>query len=78
MLKPLSNIATGARHQGAMKRRIPLITLAAVLGCGVLLAKSLVNALNLDRNQLAIKGYDAVAYFEQNRTVKGSPDFVYE
>lgn len=31
--------------------------------------------LNLDRQGIAIQGYDPVAFFTQNRTVKGRPEF---
>ena len=61
-----------------MRRRIALTTLALVLGSGALFAKDPVDPLNLDRNSLAIKGYDPVGYFEQNRPVKGSPNFTHQ
>ena len=31
--------------------------------------------LNLDKNGIAIKGYDPVAFFTQNQPVKGRPEF---
>jgi YHS domain-containing protein len=31
--------------------------------------------LNLDKNGIAIQGYDPVAFFKQNRPVKGNPQF---
>ena len=31
--------------------------------------------LNLDRQGIAIQGYDPVAFFTQNRPVKGRPEF---
>jgi YHS domain-containing protein len=31
--------------------------------------------LNLDKNGIAIKGYDPVAFFTQNKPVKGNPQF---
>ena len=31
--------------------------------------------LNLDRNGLALQGYDPVAFFTQNKPVKGKPEF---
>jgi hypothetical protein len=34
--------------------------------------------LNKTSDDLAIKGYDAVAYFTQGKAVKGSPEFQYE
>jgi hypothetical protein len=37
-----------------------------------------VPALNKDKKNVALKGYDAVAYFEQGKPVKGSPEFIYE
>jgi YHS domain-containing protein len=32
--------------------------------------------LNVDKTGLGLKGYDPVAYFTENRPVKGSPQFV--
>jgi YHS domain-containing protein len=31
--------------------------------------------VNVDKNGIAIKGYDPVAFFTQNKPVKGKPDF---
>jgi YHS domain-containing protein len=31
--------------------------------------------LNVDKNDIAIKGYDPVAFFTQNKPVKGNPQF---
>ncbi len=37
--------------------------------------RSAVDAVNKDGKSVAIKGYDAVAYFRQGAPVKGSPAF---
>ncbi len=37
--------------------------------------KDAVEAVNKARNGLALKGYDAVAYFQQGKAVKGNPAF---
>lgn len=39
------------------------------------LAASAAPALNVDRRGVAIKGYDPVAYFVENKPVKGNPAF---
>ena len=31
--------------------------------------------INLDKNGLALQGYDPVAFFAENKPIKGSPDF---
>ena len=31
--------------------------------------------VNVDKNGVTLKGYDAVAYFKQNRAVKGNPKY---
>jgi len=36
------------------------------------------NGINVGANQLAIEGYDPVAYFTQNKAVKGSDAFIVE
>ena len=61
-----------------MKRRITLMTVTLVLASNALSAKSPVDPVNHDRNGLAIKGYDAVGYFEQKRPVQGSTNFTYQ
>jgi len=40
-------------------------------------AGSPVESVNKDRHGVALKGYDPVAYFEQSKPVKGSPQFAY-
>lgn len=36
-----------------------------------------VDPINKNRQGLAVKGYDVVAYFDQNAAVKGSPQFTH-
>ncbi len=38
-------------------------------------SQSMKSLKNLDKNGLAIQGYDPVAFFRQNKPVKGRPDF---
>ena len=63
-----------------------LFTLFAVLvavtvtSCGIIptQAESSINAINVDQNRLAIKGYDPVAYFTESKPVEGSSQFTAE
>jgi len=52
-------------------------TLKLATAAGALLVSSLsfASAINIGTNDLAIKGYDPVAYFSQNKAVEGSADF---
>ena len=43
----------------------------------VVFAASPVDPINKDRQGVALKGYDATAYFQQSKPVKGSPEFKY-
>src|ERR1043165_6128706 len=51
-----------------MKNLFPLLLLVSVVGSAFAQSKTL---LNLDRNSLAIQGYDPVAFFTDNKPVKG-------
>ena len=51
-----------------------LLTLSLFYG-GIAAAGEVVNT---DSNNVAIKGYDPVAYFTESNPVEGSPDFVHE
>ena len=42
-----------------------------------LFAGSSVRPLNKDKSDIAIKGYDPVAYFAENRALKGKEEFEY-
>jgi YHS domain-containing protein len=57
-----------------MQRRMGLCLLGMVLALPVLAQSSA--ALNLDREGVAIKGHDPVAYFTMNKPVKGSSSFM--
>jgi hypothetical protein len=61
-----------------MKRGIALTNIAIMLASATLLAKAPVDPINRNRSGLALKGYDPVGYYEQNRPVKGSPDFTHQ
>jgi len=51
---------------------------AVVLFTGFAAFAGKVESTNKDEKGIAIKGYDAVAYFEQSAPVKGSPKFTYQ
>jgi len=59
------------------------ITKCLVLTLGLaaylpVLAASKSDPINKDGSNVAIKGYDAVAYFTQSKPVKGSPSFTFQ
>ena len=55
-----------------MRRFIALPIIVMVLISAALAEKRLINT---DRNGVALKGYDPVAYFTENKPVKGNPQF---
>lgn len=57
-----------------MKTMKMLFLLFLFLGCIPTFAQTK-TLLNLDKNGIAIKGYDPVAFFTQNQPVKGRPEF---
>jgi len=61
-----------------MKQCVVLTAALGAIAAIGLSAASPVDAVNKDRKGIALKGYDAVAYFEQGRPVKGSPEFRHE
>ena len=58
-------------------RRRLILTLGMVAALP-LLADSKADPINKDGGGVAIKGYDPVAYFSQNKPVKGSPAFTHQ
>ena len=56
------------------RRRI----LAAITGAAILPAGSLAKAVNAARDNVAIHGYDTVAYFDEGRPAKGSAAFTHD
>jgi YHS domain-containing protein len=58
-------------------RRFALI-LVIVLHATALRADGLVKPVNADANGLALHGYDAVAYFTDQKAIEGSPRFTFE
>ena len=54
------------------------ILLGAIASAILLIAKDPVTPVNRGSSGLAVKGYDVVAYFEDGRPVKGSPQFTHE
>src|SRR5688500_9503780 len=65
-MNPLGVRATGRSLCGSAFAAI-LVASAAVAG----------EKINKDAEDVAIRGYDTVAYFTQGRPVKGSPEFEY-
>ena len=61
-----------------MKRRIALMNMTWIVAASVLLAKDPVEPVNRDKGSIAIKGYDPVAFYEQSKPMKGSPEFTHE
>lgn len=61
-----------------MKRCVILTAALCAIAVFGLSAASPVDPVNKDRKGIALKGYDPVAYFEQGRPVKGSPEFRHE
>jgi YHS domain-containing protein len=63
-----------------MKKTLTLILAMFTLtlaSCGIIpfQAKSSINAVNVDENRVAVKGYDTVAYFTESKPVKGSDQY---
>jgi len=56
-------------------RCVPLLALA-LLACPVLAEEGGKSLLNTDKQGLAIRGYDPVAYFMQGKAAEGNADFV--
>jgi YHS domain-containing protein len=54
-----------------------LVLIAATLMGGLVWAGGPVDPINKDSGGLALKGYDAVAYFTEGKPVKGGKDFEY-
>ncbi len=64
--------------RGAMPVSMDLLS-RRMLACGIVLAWALVDpALAESGPRVAIKGYDAVAYFTLGKPMPGSPDIAYE
>jgi YHS domain-containing protein len=63
-----------------MKKTLTLILAMFTLtlaSCGIIpfQAKSSINAVNVDENRVAVKGYDTVAYFTESKPVQGSDQY---
>jgi hypothetical protein len=56
-------------------RRILVTPLAALMGCALFGVAGAGGPLNKDSDNIAIKGYDTVAYFTEGRAVKGDSGF---
>ena len=63
-----------------MKKTLTLIFAMFTLtlaSCGIIpfQAKSSINAVNVDENRVAVKGYDTVAYFTESKPVQGNANY---
>jgi len=61
-----------------MKKLLQSILVLSLLSVSMHLAAQNSTKVNVDKNQLAIEGYDPVAYFEDHKPVKGSDDFKFK
>lgn len=52
--------------------------IATSILAGITQAKSPVAPVNAGKDEVAIRGYDPVAYFEDGKPSKGAPDIAYE
>src|SRR5438874_146347 len=64
--------------EGRMNITRRLILTVAMVAAVPVFAESKSNSINRDGSGVAIKGYDPVAYFTQNKPVKGSSAFSYQ
>ncbi len=53
-----------------------LLTLALLIAAALPALSQTKSLLNLDKSGLAIQGHDPVAFFTENKPVKGKPEFV--
>lgn len=60
-----------------MKKTTVLTGIALLAAAVGLSGKSPVEPVNRDRNNVAVKGYDVIAYFEKGQPVKGSARFAH-
>ena len=61
-----------------MKTLLQSILAVVLLTAGLSLSAQTTTKVNVDKNQLAIEGYDPVAYFEDHKPVKGSEQFKFK
>jgi YHS domain-containing protein len=61
-------------------RKLFLLLIAAGLAMSVMAApvRAAEHPVNTDRNGVAVKGYDTVAYFTAGKPIKGNPDITYK
>jgi YHS domain-containing protein len=58
--------------------RFPAIIISAFISFMVFMGTALAASVNVDSNGLALQGYDPVAYFTDDKPVKGSEEFTAE
>jgi hypothetical protein len=72
-------IYSGRKHmQFTSMKKILILSFVFILSVVLVIGASNKNPVNVDKNGIAIKGYDSVAYFTKGEPVKGSPEIQYE
>jgi len=61
-----------------MKKILPSLILLLILSASLQLTAQNKSNVNVDKKNLAIQGYDLVAYFEDHKPVKGSEEFIFK
>ena len=61
-----------------MKKILSSILVASLLGIGMQVSAQNQPKINIDKKNLAVEGYDLIAYFEDHKPVKGSDEFSYK
>ena len=61
-----------------MKKILPSLLLLLALSASLQLAAQNQPKVNIDKKNLAVQGYDLIAYFEDHKPVKGSDEFSYK
>jgi hypothetical protein len=71
----MSNRAVLTSRRAMMAYVVVALAVVGVVGFATFSAKSEIAAYNADSDNVAIHGYDTVAYFTEGKAVKGSAEF---